>query len=275
MRKFGSEWLSGTRSFRGLTGVTPDVYRTMVAKLRPGWDRLQERKRKSGRPHKIGGLEEHLLVLLILYRCHITQEFMGVLYGVDKSCICNSLKRIEPLACRTLGVTKSLKVSEEEAHTLIVDCTEQPIQRPQKKQRCWYSGKKKRHTVKNEIIVTDKGRIASASGDMAGRRHDIEVRRRGPPLPEDARVYADSGYQGYQEDHKEFEIPYKRSKKKPLTKDQKEYNRVLSSFRVLVENILARMKRYRILSDRYRYARSSHARKFAIIAGITNLMAGF
>lgn len=36
----------------------------------------------------MGGLEEHLLVLLIVYRCHITQDFLARLCRVDKGTIC-------------------------------------------------------------------------------------------------------------------------------------------------------------------------------------------
>jgi len=49
----------------------------------------------------------------------------------------------------------------------------------------------------------------------------------------------------------------------------------LSRFRVRVEHSIARMKRFRILSDRYRYPRKSHAAKISIIAGICNITAGF
>jgi hypothetical protein len=49
----------------------------------------------------------------------------------------------------------------------------------------------------------------------------------------------------------------------------------LSRFRVRVEHSIARLKRFRILSDRFRYPRKSHAAKFSIIAGIANLTAGF
>ena len=72
--------------------------------------------------------------------------------------------------------------------------------------------------------------------------HDLNLRRQGQPLPENARAYADSGYQGYQNDHPELDIPYKSSKKHPLTKDEEEYNRGLPSFRVRVEHAIRRIK---------------------------------
>ncbi len=276
MAKFSSAALLRRRLFRSLTGVTPDRFLAMSRKLRPLWkERIVARKNRSGRPWGVGGLDDHLLVLLIVYRCHITQEFLGCLYGVDKATICRSLRRIENLAVRVLGVAPRVIVSAQDAEALIADCTEQTVHRPARKQRCWYSGKKKRHTIKTEIIVTEKGRIVAASRPAPGRVHDIEVRRRGPPLPKGSRLYADSGYQGYQNDHPAIDIPYKRSKKKPLTTDERTYNRALSRFRVRVEHAIARLKSFRVLADRYRYPKTACAAKFAIVAGIVNLAAGF
>lgn len=276
MAKFNSAGLLGKRPFRSLTGVTPDRFLAMSRKLRPLWkQRIVEPKNRSGRPWGVGGLDDHLLVLLILYRCHITQEFLGCLYDVDKATICRSLQRIENLAVRVLGVARRIVVSAEEAEALIVDCTEQAVYRPSRQQRRWYSGKKKRHTIKTEIIVTAKGRIVAASRSAPGRVHDLELRRRGRPLPKGSRLYADSAYQGYQNDHPATDIPYKRSKKKPLTKDERAYNHALSRFRVRVEHAIARLKSFRVLADRYRYPKAAYAAKFAIVAGIVNLVAGF
>ncbi len=276
MTKFNSAWLLGKKQFQKLTGVQPEQFRAMVRRVRPLWERRVEApKNREGRPFGVGGLEEHLLVLLILYRCHLTQDFLACLYHVDKATISRSLKRMEKIAGRSLGVKRKIVVTAEEAEALIMDCTEQPVQRPQRKQRCYYSGKKKRHTVKNEAIATAQGKIVAVSGDAPGRVADIEVRRRGPPLPNDAHVYADSAYQGYQQVHPALEIPYKKSKKKPLPRDEKLYNRALSRFRVKGEHVFARMKSFRILSDRFRYPRPSHFIKFSIIAGLVNLAAGF
>lgn len=275
MSKFNSQYLLRKSQFSSLSGVTPKVFKQMIRRLRPSWDRLLQYKNRSGRPYGVGDLEDHLLVMLILYRCHITQDFLACLYDVDKATICRALRRIEKPARRILGVKRTIRVTKEEALALLIDATEQPVQRPQRKQKCWYSGKKKRHTIKAEIITTEAGRIVSVSKSAPGTVHDITIRRRGPPLPKNARIYADSGYQGYQNDHPSLEIPYKSSKKHPLTKDEKEYNHALSRFRVRIEHSIGRMKNFRILADRFRYPRIGHSTKFAIIAGIVNTMNGF
>jgi len=256
MARFNSAWLIDKRQFRSLTGVEADIFRELVLRLRPHWrERIEVPKNRSGRPWGVGGLEDHLLVLLILYRCAVTQDFMACLYRTDKSTISRSLRRIDGLAARALGVKRAIRVSRKEAEALIIDCTEQPIQRPSRKQRCWYSGKKKRHTIKSEITITEQGRIVGVSKPAPGRVHDLEIRRRGPPLPKAAHAYADSAYQGIQRDHSGIEIPYKKTKTRPLTKDERAYNHALSKFRVRVEHAIARLKSFRILSERYRYPR--------------------
>lgn len=276
MAKFNSAWLLRKRPFRSLTGVEAGTFHEMVKRLRPHWrEKIVGAKNRAGRPWGVGGLEEHLLVLLILYRCCVTQDFLACLYQTDQAAISRSLRRIERLAVKVLGVTRQIKVSREEAEALIIDCTEQPIQRPSRKQRCWYSGKKKGHRIKTEIIVTAKGRIVSRSHPATGRTSDITVRRRGPPLPKGSRAYADSGYQGLQDEHPDVEIPYKKTKHHKLTKDEKDYNHGLSRFRVRVEHAFAKIKSFRMFSERFRYPKPTYAAKFAVVAGIVNISAGF
>ncbi len=183
MAKFNSAWLISKRQFRSLTGVETDTFHALVKYRRPHWrDWIEAPKNRPGRPWGVGGVEDHLLVLLILYRCAITQDFMACLYQTNKSTISRSLRRIEAVAARVLGVKRVVRVSREEAEALIIDSTEQPIQRPGRKQRCWYSGKKKRHTIKTEIVITENGRIVSISKPAPGRVHELEIRRRGPPF---------------------------------------------------------------------------------------------
>jgi hypothetical protein len=78
-------------------------------------------------PWESGGLEEHLLVMPIDYRCYVTQEFLGFFYNVDKSTICRAIQRIERLVHPLFGVRREPKLSRREVEALIVDCTEQPI----------------------------------------------------------------------------------------------------------------------------------------------------
>lgn len=276
-RPFSAALLRSSPSFRRLTGVSVATFDRMVASLTAPWDQQQARKLKSGRPCDLGGLDDHLLVLLIYYRCYVTQEFLGFFYHVNKSAICRAIQRVEALARPLIGVGRTPKISRAEAEALIVDCTEQPIQRPgtDAVQREHYSGKKKRHTLKTEYVVTGKGRIVAASASHPGSHHDLTIRRKGPPLPKRARAYVDSGYQGYDKDHANLEFPYKKPKRGELNDEEKEYNRGLSSFRVRVEHRIGRVKRFRIVAERFRNPLRTHDTKVSIVAGLVNLEDGF
>lgn len=80
----------------------------------------------------------------------------------------------------------------------------------------------------------------------------------------------DSGYTGIKKLQKNSRLPKKSSKKNPLTKNDKEENRKISSERVLNENVIGCMKRFKILSDRYRNRRKRFGLRLNLIAGIYN-----
>jgi len=75
-------------------------------------------------------------------------------------------------------------------------------------------------------------------------------------------VKADAGYQGIQKMHKNSTVPKKKSKDRPLTKEERKYNHEVSKQRIEVENVLASLKRFRILSDRYRNRRRRFGLRF-------------
>ncbi len=80
----------------------------------------------------------------------------------------------------------------------------------------------------------------------------------------------DTGYQGIQKIHVNSELPKKKTKKNPLTKEDKENNKKLSSERVINENVIGCIKRFKIIADRYRNRRKRFALRFNLIAGIHN-----
>jgi hypothetical protein len=66
-------------------------------------------------------------------------------------------------------------------------------------------------------------------------------------------------------------MPKKKTKKNPLTKGDKLNNQKLSSERVVNENVIGMIKRFKIISDRYRNRRKRFCLRFNLIAGIYNL----
>ncbi len=123
--------------------------------------------------------------------------------------------------------------------------------------------------------MTKEGRIAGVSPSHPGSHHDIRIRRGGPALPEGARAYGDSAYQGHDKEHKAIDYPYKKPRGGELNEEEREYNSGLSRFRVRVEHRIGQVKRFRIVSERFRNPRRTHSAKTSIIAGIVNMESGF
>jgi hypothetical protein len=277
MKKLSYESLiKNPANLKRLTGMGEREFRDLVIKAKAVWDkRIVAVKKVSGRPWGLPTLEDHILALLIYYRFYIPRTFLGLMFGVDDSVLCRSFRRIEPILKDVTILKKERQLKRDDLQTIIVDVTEQVIQRPQKKQKSYYSGKKKKHTLKTEIQVTSKGEIIRISKPYPGSRHDFDIRKSEKPIAKNIRIYADRGYQGLQNLNPQACIPFKRSKLKKLNSFQKQFNRELSRKRVKVENVIGDMKRHKILQERYRNKRESYHIKTIIIAGIVNIKRGF
>jgi DDE superfamily endonuclease len=149
-----------------------------------------------------------------------------------------------------------------------------PPKRPsngQKKQRRYYSGKKKRHTLKPQLVVEKSTRCILCLSHDKGRRHDFRLFKTSKVhLHPETEAVVDSGYQGLQRRHAKTSMPKKRSKKNPLSATDKARNRDISSERVLCENVIAILKRFKIIADRYRNRRRRFGLRFFLIAAIYN-----
>lgn len=106
--------------------------------------------------------------------------------------------------------------------------------------------------------------------DINGARHDYNVYKRTKlHIHPNIKQQADSGYQGAQKVHTNTEIPHKKSKKNPLTKEKKQQNRQLAQKRIPIEHVNAKLKVFRILKNHYR----SHSRlglRATLIAAFVN-----
>jgi transposase len=83
-------------------------------------------------------------------------------------------------------------------------------------------------------------------------------------------LLADKGYQGVKKIHANSRTPIKKTKKQPLSKEQKRFNKQLAKERIVVEHVHRRLKIFRILSSRYRNRRRRFGLRFNLIAGIYN-----
>ena len=115
---------------RRISGVKHEKFEKYVSKLKLAWGAAQRRKRIAGRPYGVGELREHLLLLFMYYRTYTTHLFLAQIFKVDEATICRAIRRIAPLAKQILKVKPERLLSENDLQLLIVDATEQRIERP-------------------------------------------------------------------------------------------------------------------------------------------------
>jgi hypothetical protein len=120
-------------------------------------------------------------------------------------------------------------------------------------------------------VVDKKSKKIICTAFTNGKCHDFRLFKKSKTyINPKIRAITDSGYQGLKKIHANSELPKKKTKKNPLTKEDKKNNKKLSSERVLNENVIGSIKRFKIISDRYRNRRKRFTLRFNLIAGIYN-----
>jgi hypothetical protein len=151
----------------------------------------------------------------------------------------NALCRWSLSVARQRSIEKKQEddLQDGEIRTVAIDVTEHPINRPQDGQEEYYSGKKKRHTTKSQIIA-DREMIYDVD-EAPGSVHDFTLCKESllTVLILAVIIFADSGYQGIREYHEWSLVPIKKSKKKELSEAEKAYNTALSRRRIFIENM--------------------------------------
>ncbi len=272
-----------------------------------------ERQRAAGGGAQFAtDLPERLLMALVYYRVYATQEFLTLLFDIEhKSTICRAiaqmrpvLEAVLPVPARALATAVHLAEKETDRRgkrvgnvadfvreypelSILIDGTEQPKQRPADKQKRKddYSGRKKRHTLKQIVTTTPGGLILDQSPSVGGRTHDMRAFREhvasGCPGAwlwasiEHLRVtcYGDSGFSGMDA----LSLPAttrvtaQARRNHPLTAEQKTLNRVRSQVRIQVEHTIGHRKRYRVASSIYRGSDASYDGVMNVVAGLVNL----
>jgi hypothetical protein len=140
---------------------------------------------------------------------------------------------------------------------LILDGTERLRPRPKdpETQKLFYSGKKKAHTVKNLVIVSDESqRIEYLSPTVEGKKHDKKLAEESQlTLPPTATVIKDKGFEGYEVPGGACHYqPQKKPRGEELSPLQKTLNSVIAGVRSVVEHVIAGIKRCRIVKDIFR-----------------------
>ena len=266
--------------FRSLTGITTEKFNMLYNQLLPIYNTTETKRfNNKTRQRSIGGgrkkelnLEDQLLLTLIYYRHYVSQSFLGLIFNLHNSNVSRRIRYIEPQLAKIFKIpTRKIEteLTEEEITAYFIDATEQQINRPKKNQKHYYSGKKKKHTLKNQIVIDTNSKIRSVSKSVEGKKHDKK-------LYDESRVYTkeksnikgDLGYYGTDR----ITVPNKKPKKIELTKEEIDFNKQFSKERIKVEHVFGNMKVFQILSQRFRNPRAKHALIFKNIAGLYNLI---
>jgi len=256
--------------FKRLCGVYPDTFKDMVTVLNAEkvW------QKKTGRPSKLS-TEDQLLITLEYWREYRTYFHRGNSWGVNESTAYRIVRKVENILIKSglfnLPGKKALLESNSEIEVIVVDVSEQEIERPKKKQKSYYSGKQGYHTLKSQIVADQKSEQVICVRCEKGRVHDFRLWKESKiRLNKEIEILGDKGYQGIQKIHQNSQIPHKKKKKEKLSKEQKKANRQLSQRRIVIEHIHRRLKIFRILSSRYRNRRRRFGLRLNLIAGIYN-----
>ena len=96
---------------------------------------IQQDLRHFGRPPKLSRADQ-LLMTLMYWREYRTEFHIGLTYGVSESAVCRTIKKIEDVLVKSgefrLPGKKVLKESDTIIEVVLVDVSEQPIERPKK-----------------------------------------------------------------------------------------------------------------------------------------------
>jgi len=234
------------------------------------WKKKRIREPGGGRKATLKSDEIKLIFILWYYKVYPTFRYAQIEFAFDKRNVQLWVQFLQSVLFAALGYElelpkRRIRNRDEwfeicpELSDFIVDSTERPIQRPKDKenQELYYSGKKKHHTVKNQIIVhPETKRILAVSEMVEGKRSDKRLFVEDPlytAIPPGAHGRADKAYIGIDEHpFLTWTIPKKKPPGGELTVEEKEMNRQISKIRIYVEHPNAYMKHFSILSNRYR-----------------------
>lgn len=241
----------------------------------------------GGRKATLKTDEEKLFFILWYYKIYPTFRYAQCNVGFDKRNVQLWVWFLQAVLFTTLGYELELpkrKIRNNgewleicpELSDFLVDSTERSIQRPKdkEKQKEYYSGKKKHHTVKNQLFVSPiTKRILAVSQTVEGKRSDKTLFMDDPlftHIPPEAKGKADKAYIGIEHPFLTWTIPKKKPRGGELTEEEKESNRQISKIRIYVEHPNAYLKHFSILSNRYRSRLEKAELPLKTIAAIYN-----
>lgn len=262
------------KTLQSLTGLNPEEFEKLLAKFGTAWRESEAARIESmarqrgyggGRKAELAGVEDKLLFILVYFRLYPTQEIQGFLFGMGQAQAHEWIHRLTRILNQALDADQQLPEREPSqleavltrcpSLEFMIDGTERPINRPKDKaeRQTYYSGKKKAHTVKNNLITERGGKVLFLSDTYEGKKHDKKIAdEEGYEFPPTSRLWQDSGFQGYAPAGVMIEQPQKKPRKAELSEIEKQVNQQISKVRVEVEHQIGGIKRCQILVQKFR-----------------------
>lgn len=259
---------------KNLTGLTVTEFETLLKSFEQAWgdyiereyiQKPRARRYGGGRPAHLYRIEDKLLFILVYFWLYPTQAVQGFLFDIGQPQANEWVHRLSGVLNSALGYEKQLPEREpsrlkqvlQQCPSLefIIDGTERPIDRPQDAiaQQDSYSGKKKRNTVKNDVISERKGKVVFLSDTYGGRVHDKAIcDGEEYEFPEGSKLWQDSGFQGFVPLGVTIRQPKKKPRKGLLSETDKQHNREVSGERVEIEHQIGGIKRCNIVRHQFR-----------------------
>jgi len=281
-----------------LTGYTPEEFQGLLPAFRTSFQEHMEictlkgkkrckRRYVEYRNSPLRKIEDKLVFILTYLRKATTQDIFGEVFKMSQPIANKWIHILHPCLNQALTVlgekpvrsAEDLHLAPEKGQLFFQDGTERPIQRPKAPQirDLFYSGKKKRHCIKNNVLVNRQAKIILLTPTCEGKKHDKKIAdETGLVLPEGSSLAQDTGFQGYALANVIMIQPVKKPRGKELTPEQKESNRRISSLRIRVEHAIGGVKRYRIVKDQLRVRKDNFRdRAMETCCGLHNFRLNF
>lgn len=260
------------KQFLSITSLTLEKFDELFPLFKKNWEEFIHNFAIDGLPRVrpyiaskkefLPNIEEKLFFILAYQKNASLQEFFAASFDTDQA-NCNRIIHIlSPILDKSLEDYRPKRKIEEvsftESSTYLIDATERGVQRDTYQQKEFYSGKKKRHTIKNMAICTTIGALIFLSPTVSGKIHDKKLIQMFEITQKNITFYADLAFLNWKPSQDiEVILPHKKPRdtkkeKKKLTQEQKDFNKKHSLIRVKIENLFARLKTMRILKDTIR-----------------------
>lgn len=264
------------KQFLAVTSLYPDEFAVLLESFSPICEKYfryktlegLNRRNISSKEHgnaSLKGSAQKLFFLLVFLKTNSLQEQHAISFGISQSKVSRisrillvlldeTLKKMNLLPFRD-GELLQKGLAEHATKVFTHDGLERSIPRNicNEAQEEEFSGKKKAHKVKNNLLCDEFQYIHYLSPTELGSVHDKTIADEYPlVLPYGSVLKQDLGFIGHTPNNITVEIPFKKPKNKELTFGQKIYNRLLSSTRIVIEHVNSGVKRLKIVKDTVR-----------------------